>query len=101
MNFHLSHHRPRVERSRPDVAIGWTVRVTITDGETQIYNDFFLPCREMALDPPPRRTVVDELVGRHLRDPNGVPKPPLEALIEQFEQRRRFADVMNFPLSED
>lgn len=101
MNFHFSHHRPRVERSRPDVAIGWTVRVTITDGETQIYNDFYVPCREMALDPPPPRAVVDQLVDRLLRDPNGVPKPPLQVLIEQFEQRRRFADVMNFTLSED
>ncbi len=117
MDFHFSHHRPRVERSRPDVAIGWTVRVTITDGETEIFDDIVVSCSAMPLDPRPRRSDVDAVIreklfavydqvlhieGRDVLIKAGEPwYPPLRRLCELFEQRRRFADVINYPLAED
>lgn len=117
MDFHFSHHRPRVERSRPDVAIGWTVRVTITDGETELFDDVTVQCPPMNLDPPPRRSEVDEIIrarlfatkdtqvhadGRDLLIKAGAPvNLHLIRLCALFEDRRRFADVINFPLTED
>lgn len=101
MDITFSHHRPRVERARPDVAIGWTVRVTVTDGETQLFDDLTVGCPAMPLDPAPRRADMDELLTRLLHDPNGAPRPPLQHLIDLFHQRRRFADVQNFQLAED
>lgn len=117
MEFRFSHHRPRVERSRPDVAIGWTVRVTITDGETSLFDDVAVDCSAMPLDPPPRRSDVDAVVrarlfaardmvvdiyGRDVLVKAGAPcHPHLMRLCDLFEERRRFADVINFPLAED
>lgn len=101
MKITFSHHRPRVERALPDVAIGWTARVTISDGETSIFDDITVTCPSMPLDPPPRRADIDAMIDRLLHDPNGGPRPPLERLIDLFHQRRRFADVINFQLAED
>ncbi len=117
MDITFSHHRPRVERLRPDVAIGWTVRVTISDGETSIFDDITVTCSEMALDPPPRRVDVDRALryrliadhdtvvridGREIHCMAGTPcHPHLMKLRDLFEDRRRFAEVINFPLAED
>lgn len=101
MEIRFSHHRPRVERARPDVAIGWTIRVTISEGDTQLFDDLTVGCPAMPIDPAPRRVEVDALISRLLHDPNGHPRPPLQNLIDLFYQRRRFADVHNFKLAED
>lgn len=103
MNFHLSHYRPRVERRRPDVAIGWTVRVTITDewSGTDLFDDVTVVCEAMPLDPRPQRRDVDALVHDKLFLAGNAAHPHLVKLCALFEERRRFADVMNFQLAED
>ncbi len=114
MNFTLSKFVPRVERRDPETAIGWTVRVTIEEGDTQIFDDITIMGTEaVPLNGTVSRSTVEpmlrarlffeedcEIQGRKYKA-GEARSSHLRKLIQMFDERRRFADVINYPLAED
>lgn len=100
MDITFSHHRPRVARARPDVAVGWTVRATLQDGDTTLFDDITIACEAMPLDPVPKRSEVDAVVRDRLFLDGKPAHPHLVRICALFEDRRRFADVINFQLED-